>query len=484
MFHLQLRPDESEKVEVLYSHQYDRRAYGIKKRLGNSLTLGCFDFPILNCLATFLLATSILLWICLVPLLGTVSDPLAYGVPWSSRSNLTANIMKTTAFDSRWSTPLLPTSGWVQHHFIGKFTSDHNDRPYNCVRPAWQSLHFPTCNDIHEIDLVVIRQRQLLFETQIGLVNNGFWRTVWMVNPRDDTNSVVNDLVYNGTRSPTIAALKIMRSEHGWDTRNLDRHRRDSLVMERLTASPYIVDIYGHCGTTMLTEYIEQTLKDIIFPDSRWKIPHQQQEKSLDPISVSGYHASNATRSTPEGRVQLSLAMMRGLSDLHGYPDGPIIHTDITAKQFLVTADGRVKLNDFNRCRFVANGQLRVGKNSTIMVPCPFHIADAPGKSRAPEEYNYEELNEKLDVYSAGNILYQILTGTDPHEELTGLEAQQYVKDGYAPLIEDEIKQNSYLDSGLANLTEKAFAFRPHDRITSSDLVHNLESLLCSTRCH
>jgi hypothetical protein len=42
-----------------------------------------------------------------------------------------------------------------------------------------------------------------------------------------------------------------MKGEHDWDHRNLERHRRDALTMERLTSSPYIISIYGHCGNTV-----------------------------------------------------------------------------------------------------------------------------------------------------------------------------------------------------------------------------------------
>ena len=31
-------------------------------------------------------------------------------------------------------------------------------------------------------------------------------------------------------------------------------HRRDAVAMERLTQSPYVMDIFGHCGQSSLTE--------------------------------------------------------------------------------------------------------------------------------------------------------------------------------------------------------------------------------------
>lgn len=31
-------------------------------------------------------------------------------------------------------------------------------------------------------------------------------------------------------------------------------HRRDAVAMERLTSSPYVMDVFGYCGQSALTE--------------------------------------------------------------------------------------------------------------------------------------------------------------------------------------------------------------------------------------
>ena len=87
-----------------------------------------------------------------------------------------------------------------------------------------------------------------------------------------------------------------------------------------------------------------------------------------------------------------------------------------------------IKLNDFNRARFIR-------WNAKKQKSCPFEISKSPGKvntkmclrfthspythkdlaststfkSRSPEEYNGEALTEKIDVFSLGNILLTIL---------------------------------------------------------------------------
>jgi hypothetical protein len=40
----------------------------------------------------------------------------------------------------------------------------------------------------------------------------------------------------------------------------------DALIMERLTASDRIVDIYGHCAVSVLTEFLPKELEGVATP--------------------------------------------------------------------------------------------------------------------------------------------------------------------------------------------------------------------------
>lgn len=103
-------------------------------------------------------------------------------------------------------------------------------------------------------------------------------------------------------------------------------------------------------------------------------------------------------------RLRVGVQIAHGVAASHYTDDdgrATIAHTDITGSQF-VFIDGIFKLNDFNRARF-----LRIdGTNRT----CPFHVQSNLGDFRAPEEYAYQPETEQVDVYSMGNLLYQLLT--------------------------------------------------------------------------
>jgi serine/threonine protein kinase len=318
--------------------------------------------------------------------------------------------------------------------------------PQGCVLSDWQKLSFPTCNRIHEIDLGSelgihhnngIHSRQ----TRRRYIGSGLWRDVWRIPSHEGGEDYV--------------VLKLMKGEHDVDSRNLDRHRRDAMTMERLTASRYIVSIYGHCGNTVLTEYIVRSLDKIIY----------------DNLEDRDLLAAGRTRSTPLGRLRLSLDVARGVAAMHAVPGGPIIHADIQAKQFLVDSDGTVKLNDFNRCRFMA-------RSNTTVQPCPVRIPTAPGRNRAPEEYEIGQLTEKIDIYSTAHILFGILTGQEPWKDYRGSQVKDMVKRGTKPAIEAKFIVQNSTDAVLAMLIDASYELDPDDRLSATQLVEQLEDAL------
>lgn len=344
------------------------------------------------------------------------------------------------------------------------------DLPPGCAYSDWQKLSFPNCNEIHEIDLrdslhlhkysanfamgeYAFRDNQTKAEAKrIGYVGSGLWRHVWKIDPHGEMH---HTMAAGEFEAPSV--LKMMKAEHEVDERNMDRHRRDALVMERLTSSPYIVSMYGYCGNTVLTEYVGSDLDAVIDDHKGGKNSH-------------GFNYY-PTRATPEGRVTLALGVAKGLQALHEAEDSPIIHADIVPKQYLVARDGSIKLNDFNRCRFVSH------KNGTDEA-CRVKIPSAPGANRSPEEYEMETLTEKLDIYSAGNVLYEILTGEEPWSNMRTSEIKSKLKKGKKPHISENYLVPNTIDAKLAALIDLAYEHDPSNRISASELVIELESIL------
>ena len=130
---------------------------------------------------------------------------------------------------------------------------------------SWQMGSFPICNYIYELDLTDEHARFLA---------NGYWRDVWAVTEEESGEARVlktmrqvlvdETLVYcyffsvfsHNLCHDFVDSCRIFKSYmHNFTHRNYDRHRRDAVAMDRLTKSPFVLDIYGFCGNSGLFEF-------------------------------------------------------------------------------------------------------------------------------------------------------------------------------------------------------------------------------------
>lgn len=168
------------------------------------------------------------------------------------------------------------------------------------------------------------------------------------------------------------------------------------------------------------------------------------------------------------------MPVAQAIADMHDVEDdglASIAHTDITPSQFIFI-NGGWKLNDFNRCRF-----MREYKEDNSV--CGFYVGANPGKFRAPEEYNYEEEDEMIDVYSMGNIFYTILAGEMPFEGQKESKAQKKVMNGTRPKIPDEVLESDDIAiQALVSATKKCWKQKPGDRPKASSIRDELKKVM------
>jgi hypothetical protein len=208
----------------------------------------------------------------------------------------------------------------------------------DCVAQyEWQTSSFPTCNFLMEQDMTNLELNAEGKES-VRVIAHGYWRDVWRMS--DSFNTTV---------------LKTMRYEHDYRERNYDRHRRDSMAAERLTGSPYVMDIYGFCGNSGLFEFADGgSIDDSLF-------------------------YNDGDKWSPSERLVVAFQVITGLSDFHNWDKEGVpamAHTDITTSQFVYVGEtGVYKLNDFNRCRFIRWNQK---ENKT----CTYKVGNNPGTVR------------------------------------------------------------------------------------------------------
>jgi len=181
-----------------------------------------------------------------------------------------------------------------------------------------------------------------------------------------------------------------------------EQTRIDSLAIERLTASPYILKEYAYCGYTIVSEAGELSLNDVF----------------TDP-GVSCLR-----------RLSWGYGVASALSDIHstdssplrsgdsGAPRPTLAHMDLTIENGLLRTDDSVVVNDFNDGILPyfseSSGHMCRHRNERMF---GLHY-----ESRPPEQFTDEGYvsPDKVDVWALGIILVDlVLNCTRPFEELS-----------------------------------------------------------------
>merc|ERR1712238_17505 len=104
----------------------------------------------------------------------------------------------------------------------------------------------PNCNFFHDFDI-----------SRYSSSNHGYWRDTWILKYAFGKSQIEQEGM----------ALKLLQYRHSVSS-SMSLIRHDALVMERLTASPRIMNMYGHCGTSIGVELVENEVQKFIIPGS------------------------------------------------------------------------------------------------------------------------------------------------------------------------------------------------------------------------
>ncbi|MGI8425789.1 MAG: protein kinase domain-containing protein [Actinomycetota bacterium] len=96
-------------------------------------------------------------------------------------------------------------------------------------------------------------------------------------------------------------------------------------------------------------------------------------------------------------------AMVQILAGLAAAHDKGLVHRDIKPENILVAVDGTVKVTDFGIARLVEAAGLTGSLMGTVAYA-------------APEQAKGAEIDGRTDLYSAGCVFYELLTGSMPYE--------------------------------------------------------------------
>jgi serine/threonine-protein kinase len=189
--------------------------------------------------------------------------------------------------------------------------------------------------------------------------------------------------VYLGTdtRLDRTVAVKVMRPALAEDDDFVARFAREARAAARLS-SPEVVAVHDQgtdaaTGTAYLVmEYVAgTTLRDRI--------------RDGGPV--------------PPGRALALLEpVLKALAAAHA---AGLVHRDVKPENVLLGDDGRVKVADFGLARAVEASDLTLTSSGMVMGTVAY---------LAPEQTEHRSVDPRADVYAAGIVLWEMLTGTPP----------------------------------------------------------------------
>ena len=186
---------------------------------------------------------------------------------------------------------------------------------------------------------------------------------------------------------------------------------------------------------------------------------------------VAGHTLRDVIRKESPMAPSKALALLEPvLSALaHAHRAG-LIHRDVKPENVLIADDGRVKVADFGLAKAIsadtqhtATGGVLIG---TVSYLAPELVVDGRSDARA-------------DVYAAGVLLYELLTGTKPHEGESPIQvAYKHVHEDVPPPSTVAPGLPAYVDALVSRATARDLDQRPADAGVLLHQVHRVAQAL------
>ena len=230
-------------------------------------------------------------------------------------------------------------------------------------------------------------------------------------------------------------AVKVLAPEYARDGRFVERFRREAQSAAALS-HPNVVSVFdtGSDGPVhyIVMEFLEgRTLREVLAADGRLH---------------------------PDRAAEIAEAMCRALATAHHHG---LVHRDVKPGNVMLTPSGEVKVMDFGIARVTTGEALT--QTATVLGTASYF---------SPEQAKGEGVDPRSDVYSAGCVLYEMLTGRPP---FTG---DSPVSIAYKHVREDAPVPstiNPDVSSALDAVVMKALAKNPANRYqTAVEMAEDL----------
>ncbi len=256
------------------------------------------------------------------------------------------------------------------------------------------------------------------------------------------------------TRLGRVVAVKRLRTDLASDATFQARFRREAQSSASLN-HPAIVAVYdtgeepaadgsGVSQPYIVMEYVAgRTLRDIL----------REGRKIL-----------------PERALEITSGVLSALDYSHR---AGIIHRDIKPGNVMLTPSGDVKVMDFGIARAISDASSTMTQTAAVVGTAQY---------LSPEQARGETVDSRSDVYSAGCLLYELLTGRPPFVGDSPVAvAYQHVREPAAPPSDHDTDLPPAVDA----IVMKALAKRVEDRYQSAAAMRSdIERYLAGRPVH
>lgn len=240
-------------------------------------------------------------------------------------------------------------------------------------------------------------------------------------------------------------AVKVLAPEFARDGQFVQRFRREAQSAAALN-HPNVVSVFdtGSDGPVhyIVMEFVEgRTLRDVLAGDGRLH---------------------------PRRAAEIAESMCRALAGAH---QQGLVHRDVKPGNVMLTPSGEVKVMDFGIARVTTGEALT--QTATVLGTASYF---------SPEQAKGEPVDARSDVYSAGCVLYEMLTGQPP------FSGDSPVSIAYKHVREDPelpSRLNRDVSPGLDAVVMKAMAKNPANRYqTATEMAEDLHRVEQGEQVH
>ena len=256
------------------------------------------------------------------------------------------------------------------------------------------------------------------------------------------------------TRLGRVVAIKRLRTDLARDATFQARFRREAQSAASLN-HPAIVAVYD-TGEEMSTDG-----SDVAQP---YIVMEFVAGRTLRDILREG------RKILPERALEITSGVLSALDYSHR---AGIIHRDIKPGNVMLTPTGDVKVMDFGIARAISDASSTMTQTAAVVGTAQY---------LSPEQARGETVDSRSDVYSAGCLLYELLTGRPPFVGDSPVAvAYQHVREPAAPPSDHDTDLPPEIDA----IVMKALAKRLEDRYQSAAAMRSdIERYLAGRPVH